>query len=243
MPDNSLIIRIDAEIKSFQDKMKRLKDETSNLEKGLKDAAKVSGVAFAASAGAIGLLVNESAKLETMSTRFEVLTGSVADASRHIKDLQEFSAATPFQLEGIASASAKLQGFGFTADEATSKLKGIGDVASASGSQIEEIALIFGQVSAAGKLTGERLLQLEERATGIGAAIAKTMDVPKEAVRELVSKGQIDFKTFEKAFMSLSEEGGKAFNGMQKQSLTLEGRISTLKDNFTQFCLTIIVNY
>ena len=122
MADNSLMIRIDANIKEFRDKMQRIKDETANLEKGLAKTAKISGAAFAASAGAIALLVNESAKLETMKTRFEVLTGSVAAADKHIRDLQEFSASTPFQLDGIASASAKLQGFGFTADEAASNI-------------------------------------------------------------------------------------------------------------------------
>ena len=185
MVDNSLMIRIDVNIRNFSDRMQRIKDETANFEKGLKIIAKIFGVVFVVSVGALVFMVNESAKLETMKTRFEVLTGSVAMADQHIRDLQEFSASTPFQLDGIASASAKLQGFGFSADEARDKLRGIGDVASASGSQIEEIALIFGQVSAAGKLTGERLLQLEERATGIGDALAKTMQVPKEAISSI----------------------------------------------------------
>ena len=102
----------------------------------------------------------------------------------------------------------------------------------ASGSDIQEISLIFGQIQAAGKLTGERLLQLQERAIPIGPAIAKTMGIAESAVKDAVTKGEVDLKTFEEAFNSLNEQGQFAFEGMEQASRTLSGRISTLKDNF-----------
>ena len=86
-------------------------------------------------------------------------------------------------------------------------------------------------MSAAGKLTGERLLQLEERAVPVGAAIAKTMGVSQESVRKLVSEGKVDFETFSKAMDSISAKGGLAFGGMIKLSKTWTGLLSTLSDN------------
>ncbi|HOP39400.1 MAG TPA: tape measure protein, partial [Candidatus Woesebacteria bacterium] len=166
-----------------------------------------------------------------VAVQFNVLTGSVTESKRAIEELQKFSAGTPFQFEGIADATKQLLGFGFTSDEVIGKLGPLGDVAAAIGVPLTDLSLIFGQVRAAGKLTGERLLQLQERAVPIGAALAKSLNVPEEAVKNLVSQGKISFADFEKAFKSISEEGGIAFEGMKQKSETLSGRISTLKDN------------
>ena len=234
-----LTIKINGDTKDYKKSLDEVSGSTGKLEENLGTLAKGTAIAFAGLTGAIVLAVNEAKKIESITTQFEVLTGSAQKASDLVKDLQEFSASTPFQFEGIAKASQQLLGFGFAADQMPDKLQKIGDVASAVGKPIDEIGFIFGQVSAAGKLTGERLLQFQERAIPIGPAIAKTMGVAEESVKDLVSAGKVDFATFEKAFASLSEEGGLAFEGMQKQSETLEGKLSTLKDNFSIFSAEI----
>lgn len=183
--------------------------------------------------------VQSARDMETLNTQFEILTGSAAQANETVQELLKFSASTPFQLAGIGQASQRLLGFGFAADDLVDKLQKIGDVAAASGTPIQELSLIFGQVSAAGKLTGERLLQLQERAIPIGAAIAKTMGVMESEVKDLVSAGKVGFAEFEKAFASLSQNGGFAFEGMIKRSKTLDGRISTLKDNMSLFAADV----
>ena len=177
--------------------------------------------------------------LETAATQFEVLTGSAGAANAIIKDLQEFTARTPFQFQGVAQAAQRLLSFGFSIDEVKTNLQDLGDVSAASGADIAELSLIFGQVRAAGKLTGERLLQLQERAIPIGPALAKSLGVAESSVRDLVSQGKVDFATFEAAFQSLNDTGEFAFGGIEKRSQTLQGRISTLKDNIELFSATI----
>lgn len=227
-----LVIRINGDVKNYKDALKEVQSQTQELQGGLSSIAKKSAIAFVGLSAAILGTVNQAAKIETMTTQFEVLTGSVEEAEKTVRDLQKFSASTPFQLKGLAKTTQQLLGFGFASDELMPKLRQIGDVASAIGKPVEEIGLIFGQVSAAGKLTGERLLQFQERAVPIGPAIAKTMGVAEQSVKQLVSEGKVSFKIFEEAFQSLSDKGGFAFGGMIKQSKTLEGKISTLKDNF-----------
>ena len=234
-----LVIKIDGNIKGYQSSLKDAGKGTKKFEDGLKTIAKGTAVAFAGLTGAIGLAVNEAKKIETITTQFEVLTGSAGEAAKMVRDLQEFSAKTPFQFEGIAKTSQQLLGFQIAAEDVPEKLQQIGDVAAAAGRPMEEIGLIFGQVSAAGKLTGERLLQFQERAIPIGPALAKTMGVAEESIKDLVSRGEVDFATFEKAFASMSEKGGSAFQGMEKQSETLAGKISTVKDNISIFAAGI----
>ena len=238
MADDKIIIEFDGDIKALKAKLAGVKKQTSALNKAaggigkaISASAGAAAVAFAGVSAGIAGAVAAASKMEGIATQFEVLTGSAKKATAIMKELQEFSAATPFQFEGISSAAQQLLGFGFEAEEIVPKLKQIGDVASAIGKPIEEVGFIFGQVSAAGKLTGERLLQFQERAIPIGPAIAKTMGVAEESIKDLVSKGEVDFATFEKAFQSLADEGGFAFGGMIKQSKTFGGLLSTVSDN------------
>lgn len=198
----------------------------------------VKGLANAVSS-AVSSMVSNAKRIETIRSQFTTLTGSVANANVLLKDLQKFAASTPFQLPGLADASKKLLGFGFAQSEVIGELQKLGDVAAASGADINELTLIYGQVAAAGKLTGERLLQLQERAIPIGPAIAKTMGVAESAVKDLVSQGKVTTEVFQKAFATISAEGGIAFEGMARQSLTLDGILSTLSDNFDQLTADI----
>lgn len=209
--------------KGFSDGVKGLTGKVASLGAVLAAAFTFKGAA------------NAVKSIEQIETRLTILTGSAVLATRALNDLKEFSAATPFQLEGLAETTAGLLSFGFSVTEAQENLRAIADVAAGSGSDIKDIGLIFGQVSAAGKLTGERLLQLQERAIPIGPAIAKTLGIAESGVREAVSKSLVNFDKFEQAFKSLSAEGGIFFNAIDKQSKTLGGVISTLADNFFLF--------
>lgn len=175
--------------------------------------------------------LDAAAATEKIQTQLEVLTGSQEKAASLFQELTDFSATTPFQLQGIAEASAQLLSFGFEAETVQGRIARIGEVAAGSGSDLKEVALIYGQVAAAGKLTGERLLQLQERAIPIGSALANSLGVAESEVRELVSSGVVGFKEFEEAFNSLSESGGLFEGAISKQSQTINGALSTLNDN------------
>lgn len=231
MGRSKVVIDINGNVENFQRSLNQIKKETKSLESALKTVATRGGIAFGALGAGIGAAVAQAAKFESINTQFEVLIGNAEGAQKALDELKDFSASTPFEFESIAKAGQQLLGFGFAADELRPKLEEIGNVAAAVGKPIDEIGLIFGQVSAAGKLTGERLLQFQERAIPIGPAIAKTLGVAESSVKDLVSKGLVDFATFEKAFSSLSQKGGIAFGALDKQSQTVSGQFSTLKDN------------
>lgn len=215
---------------------------TSTVFKGAFFANLASGMirsaANAAKSFASGL-VSGGAEMERYNTQLSVLLGSSEKAAKHLTALAKFSASTPFQLPGIVETSKMLLSFGFTQEKVMDSLQKIGDVAAISGNGLKELALVYGQVSAAGKLTGERLLQIQERGIPIVSALAKEMGVAESSIKDMVSSGQIDFKKFEKAFASLSKEGGLFFQGMAKQSETLEGVQSTLNDNISLVQSTI----
>ena len=238
---NTVKVGVDADTKKAE---KNVKGFTSSVD-GLGAVAKKAGAVFAGVFAAKKLLdfgsaaVSASAKAEGLKTQLETLTGSADAANEIFQELIEFSASTPFQIEGITNTTKKLLSFGFAQDEVIDKLQDLGDVAAGSGADLQELGLIFGQVRAAGKLTGERLLQLQERAIPIGPAIAETMGIAEGSVRKMVSEGRVSFKIFEQAFSSLNEEGNQFAGGMVRQSKTFNGVISTLSDNAEIFAAAV----
>lgn len=195
--------------------------------------------AFAVIGKGIQATIREAAKFEDIQTQFKVLTGSIETANKALDQITEFSAGTPFLFEDVAAAGKTFLSFGFEAENITKLLQEVGDVAAASGTNFKELALIYGQVAAAGKLTGERLLQLQERGIAIGPALAKGLGVSEKAVKDLVSQGKVTQDVFEAAFATLSQEGGSAFGGLTELSGTLNGKLSTLEDNFALFSRTL----
>jgi len=218
--------------KNFND---TFKDTTKTIFKGAF-FANLATEAFIKSLNvlrdALGGVFEAGITLERLETQFQTLLGSSKAASDQIKELQDFAATTPFQLEGLASATQKLLAFGIEQTEIIDKLKQLGDAAASSGSDLGELARIYGQIRAATRLTGERLLQLEERAIPIGPALAKSLGVAESSVRDLVREGKVSFEIFEEAFRSLSEESGVFANGTVRLSQTVGGLLSTLSDNF-----------
>lgn len=252
MADDKVSVEISVEEKAALKALTALTKNVSNFEKQTVKSIKQVDSRFAVFVGnlqaniataALGKVkdafveltvgsIDAAAEVEKLATSFEVLTGSQAVASDLFKELTEFSATTPFQLNNIAEASAQLLSFGFSANTVTERIEKIGQVAAGSNSQLGEVALIYGQVAAAGKLTGERLLQLQERAIPIGAALANSLGVAESEVKQLVSSGVVGFKQFEEAFNSMSETGGIFEGAIDKQSQTINGVVSTLSDNF-----------
>ena len=238
---NTVKVGVEADTKKAE---KNVKGFTRSVD-GLGAVAKKAGAVFAGVFAAKKLLdfgvaaVTASAKAEGLKTQLETLTGSADSANKIFQEFIEFSASTPFQIGGITNTTKKLLSFGFAQEEIIEKLKDLGDVAAGSGADLEELGLIFGQVRAAGKLTGERFLQLQERAIPIGPAIAKTMGVAENSVRKMVSEGRVSFQIFERAFSSLSEEGNQFAGGMVRQSQTFNGVISTLSDNAEIFAAAV----
>jgi len=214
-------------------RLEKLQNKANEISSAYKKIGAVATAAFAGAAAAITLAVREASKFETIAVQFKVLTGSIESANAALSQLKDFAAKTPFQFEEIANAGKKLLSFGFSVGELQDRLGELGNVAAASGADFGELSLIYGQVAAAGKLTGERLLQLQERAIPIGPALAKTLGVAESSIRGLVSEGKVTTEVFQKAFATLSQEGGFAFGGLGELSATLSGKISTLKDNFS----------
>lgn len=133
-------------------------------------------------------------------------------------------AGTAFGLDEAAKVAAQFGASGMEAgDDMTQALRAISGVAAMTSSSYEDIGRVFTTVSGNGRLMGNQLLQLSGRGLNAAAAIAKSMGVSEGAVREMVTKGQIDFETFYKAMDEAFGEHATAANK------TFTGSLSNMK--------------
>ena len=104
---------------------------------------------------------------------------------------------TAFGLDEAAKVASQFAASGMEAgDEMEKALKGISGAAAMTGSSFEDIGRIFTTVAGNGRLMGDQLLQFSGRGLNAAATLAEKMGKTEEEVREMVSKGKIDFKTF-----------------------------------------------
>jgi tape measure domain-containing protein len=199
--------------------------------------AQITGLGTAvASVGAVSLAalswpLSLASNMENTEAAFTTLLKDGDKARSLMEDLAAFAASTPFQFDELANAGKKLLAFGSEAGNVKTELRSIGDIASAIGAPIGEIAELYGKARVQGRLFGEDINQLTGRGIPIIQELAKQFGVADSEVKALVEDGQIGFGNLEKAFISLTTGAGQFAGGMERQSKTLSGSFSTLRDN------------
>ena len=195
----------------------------------LRNAAVAVGAAAAAIKGA-QFVFAKTAELETQTRSLKVLTGSLQDAQKVIKELQDFGAVTPFTSSELIETAKRLKAFGFETEKIVDVTKRLGDIAGATGADLGGIATAFGQIQAKGRLQGEELLQLQERGVDLQGTLRKEYGLTAEEFQKALSKGQIGADAVNFALEKLTNTGGKYADGAIAQSDTLSGKLSTIED-------------
>jgi len=189
------------------------------------------GTAAAAVTTAGFKLALMAADVETAKVRLETLTGSAEVANEVFKELQAYSAKTPFRFEELQGATSRLLGAGVAAKDLTKNLENLGAAAAAGNGDIEGITTAYTQMLNKNRVTGEEMEQLSERGVPAWTVLAKAMGKSVAEVRQLSEQGKLGRKEVE----LLGEEMGKTWGGsVLKASQTLNGQLDTMKDTVTQ---------
>lgn len=181
----------------------------------------------------VGTPLTLAASAEQTAVAFEVLLGSAQSAQTVLNEIKEFAASTPFQFPDLTDAGKKLIAFGTSGNQIVPTLRRLGELSAGLNIPIGDLADIYGKARVQGTLFMEDINQLAGRGIPIQTELAKIFNVTASEVRNLVSSGRVNFGHLEQAFRNLTEEGGKFQGLIQKQSETLGGVWSTLKDNVT----------
>ncbi|HEY4313214.1 MAG TPA: tape measure protein [Pirellulales bacterium] len=190
---------------------------------------------FGAGGGLFGLgkSIQISSQFEQLDVAFTTMLHSASLAKETMADLFQFAATTPFEFPEVAQAGKQLLAYGFQQKEIMANLRMIGDIASGVGAPLGEITYLFGTSLAQGRVMTRDLMQFANRGIPVIAALAEHFQVANSAVLDLAQDGKISFDDLSAAFKILTKDGGQYGGMMEKQSHTLLGLYSTLKDNVT----------
>lgn len=218
------------------------KDEASKTLQRVSSQVKNASKAISLDAiAAVGFGLKSAASYEQSRIAFETLLGNADSARKTLKEISKFAKETPFELPEVVEGSKRLLAYGVSMDKLIPTFKVLGDIASGVGTEkMPQLITAFGQVQAKGKLMGQELLQFTEAGVNLGGALQKQFGVSREELEKMISSGKIGFPEVEKALKGLTEEGGLFYDGMNKQSKTLNGVLSNLKDSFGTTFRTLI---
>ena len=229
-------------LKGAESDVKRLDSNMNKLGSTVKRIG--VGIAAAFSVGAIvnfGKSVIESLKnYEYFSASLRTLMhGDRATAKALEGQLVSLAATTPFSLTDVQAGSKQLLAYGFKPGNVTKDLKMLGDMASGVGAPLTDIVYLYGTLKTQGRAFTRDIMQFTSRGIPIIGELAKQFGVTEDKIKDLVEGGKIGFPQIEKAFKSMTSEGGQFFKMMEEQSLTVGGRLSNLDDSWEQLKVNI----
>lgn len=166
---------------------------------------------------------------------FEGILQSSTAAEAMLAELQEFAKVTPFTFTGIADSAKQLLAVGYAADDVIPMMTTLGNTAAGLGlgeDAISGVIRALGQMKGKGKASAEELQQISEQLPGFSAieAIASSMGITVAEAFDQMKAGAIPADAAITAILAGMERMPGAAGAMERQSKTLAGRLSTLKD-------------
>lgn len=200
----------------------------------------LGAVSIGAAVASLGrAAVNAAKDYEVLKVAFTTFIGNATLAEQKIRDLRQFAAETPFTVDEVFKASRTLLGYGVAANELVPVIRRLGDVAGGTGAPLERIALVFGQVRAAGRLYGQDLLQLINAGFNPLQEISRTTGKSFNQLKDEMRKGLITFEQVNEAFITATSEGGKFYNLTNALANTTQGRLARLTEEWNELLRTI----
>ena len=182
----------------------------------------------------IGAITKLGMEAENSAISFEVLLGSSEKATDMLGKITEMAAKTPFEKMDLQNAAQQMLNFGVAENQVLGYMKQLGDIAAGDKQRFQSLALVFGQVSSAGKLSGQDLLQFINAGFNPLKELADMTGESYASLQEKMSKGLITTDMVAKAMKRATSEGGKFYQMMDKMSATTGGRISSVIDNIKE---------
>jgi tape measure domain-containing protein len=195
--------------------------------------SKLYAAALSAAEGFISSGIEYNAQIEKYTTGFTNMLGSAEAAQQVMSQIQEDAAKTPFDVESLTKANQYLISAGENASYARSTIMALGDAVSATGGgndELNRMAQNLQQIANTGKATAVDIKQFAYAGIDVYGILA---DYTGKSTAE-VQKMTISYDLLTQALQAASEEGGRYYNSMDTQSQTMNGRVSTLKDNVSQ---------
>ena len=226
---NNKLKGAEVQLANFQKKTESIK----NLGKGMQDFGNKMTVGVTLPIiGAMTYASKMGMEFQDAEMRLQTMLGSAEKGTKMFNDIVKMGAQTPFESKDLLQATNTLLGFGVAENKVLPLMRQLGDISGGNAERFQALSLAFAQVSAAGKLQGQDLLQMINAGFNPLEQIARKTGKTVGYWKDEMSKGHVTVQMVEQAMKDATSEGGR-FNGMMdKMSQTASGKLSTMLDNF-----------
>lgn len=193
-------------------------------------------VAIASGVGAVARLGMQA---ESTATAFKGLVGDEQKSTQMLDELNKYADDTIWSRMGVQEAAKTMLGFGVAADDVAGNMRMLGDMAMGDKNKLQQLALVFGQVSSAGRLQGQDLLQLINAGYNPLSDIAKITGKSVAEVKDEMSKRNISFDMVRQAMQLATSEGGRFYDMTNRLAQTAGGSFEQMKGKAVQAMLDL----
>jgi tape measure domain-containing protein len=172
---------------------------------------------------------------EQLKTSFDVMLGSAEKSKAMLADIKQLALDAPtFGTQDLSQNAQTLMQFGVEGEKIVPILRTLGDVSMGDKERMERLTLAFGQMSAAGRLMGQDLLQMINAGFNPLQEISKLTGRSMADLKKDMEAGGISSEMVTEAFKSATSEGGRFFGMMKAQGGTFAGQWAKLIENLQQ---------
>lgn len=176
-------------------------------------------------------IITAGVEIEQTRISFETFLQSAQKGNAMIEALQSYADTTTFTFDGLQKATKLLLGYGIEEKKIMPTLKMLGDISGGNAEKMYSLSLAYAQMSSAGKLMGQDLLQMINAGFNPLKQISDSTGVSVGELRKQMEAGKISAEMVETAFKTATSQGGRFYQMLDKQGKTLGGRWSTFMDN------------
>src|SRR5690625_3181256 len=161
----------------------------------------------------------------------EVSLGDSSKAAALMDDVLGVVTDTPFNLDHFAEAAQRMVGMGVAASKVPTYLEAIGEAAATQGGEADamadRLATTFGQIAAAGRITGEDIRSFQRAGVNALAILGNEFGVTAAEMRKMVSEGVVPA---DRALDALSKGIIEGSDGAAGATAALGGSMEALRD-------------
>lgn len=190
----------------FQSKLGNAKGGLSGLGDLAKGAGQVVASALTAGTAAATTMgvklvqagVSYNVLQQNSRAALTTLLGSQTAVNAQMEKLNELTSRSPFGKDIFIQAQQQLISFGMAAEKVVPTLDAVQNAVAATGGssqQLSEITFVLAQIQAAGKITGQDLMQLGQRGIDAATLMGNSLGKSGAEIREDITNGTLDAGT------------------------------------------------
>lgn len=177
--------------------------------------------------------IRRAMNLENAHFQLQGLLKDEEQVSAVMKNVNDSVDGTAYSLDAAAKVASQLAASGMRAgDDMFKSLRAVAGVAAMTNSEYDDIGRIFTKVAGQGRLMGDDLLSLSSRGMNAAATLGEYLHKSEAEVRDMVSKGKLDFQTFadamDNAFGEHAKKANETFTGSMSNIKAALARIGAL---------------